>query len=35
MVARCVELREFCRRWDPDGPAVDVWDGRIVTTAGW
>jgi aminoglycoside phosphotransferase (APT) family kinase protein len=35
MVARCVELREFCRRWDPDGPAVDVWDGRIATTAGW
>jgi aminoglycoside phosphotransferase (APT) family kinase protein len=35
MVERCVELREFCRRWDPDGPAVPMWDGRIATTAGW
>jgi aminoglycoside phosphotransferase (APT) family kinase protein len=35
MVDRCVELREFCRRWEPDGAAVAQWDKRIRATAGW
>lgn len=35
MLDRCVELREFCRRWDPDGAAVDQWERRIGITAGW
>ncbi|MDA1359524.1 phosphotransferase [Glycomyces luteolus] len=35
MVDRCVELREFCRRWDPDGPAVAEWERRIGVTASW
>ncbi|MBR7834756.1 phosphotransferase [Actinospica durhamensis] len=35
MIARCLELREFCRRWDPQGPAVQVWTGRAEAVAGW
>ncbi|MEU5153743.1 phosphotransferase [Glycomyces sp. NPDC021274] len=35
MVDRCLELREFCRRWDPDGPAVAEWERRAGVTAGW
>jgi tRNA A-37 threonylcarbamoyl transferase component Bud32 len=35
MVERCVELREFCRRWEPGGPAVAEWERRIGITAGW
>ncbi|GAA2147101.1 phosphotransferase family protein [Glycomyces algeriensis] len=35
MVDRCLELREFCRRWDPDGPAVAEWERRAEVTAGW
>ncbi|MEV3936418.1 phosphotransferase [Glycomyces sp. NPDC049804] len=35
MVDRCLGLREFCRRWDPDGPAVAEWQRRAEVTAGW
>lgn len=35
MVDRCLELREFCRRWDPDGPAVAEWQRRAEVAAGW
>ena len=35
MVERCLELREFCRRWEPDGPAVAEWERRAEVTAGW
>jgi Ser/Thr protein kinase RdoA (MazF antagonist) len=35
MVDRCIELREFCQRWDPDGAAVAQWERRMRTTADW
>jgi tRNA A-37 threonylcarbamoyl transferase component Bud32 len=37
MVARCRELREFCRRWEggEDGPAVRQWSRREAATAAW
>lgn len=35
MVDRCLDLREFCRRWDPDGPAVAEWQRRAEFAAGW
>jgi tRNA A-37 threonylcarbamoyl transferase component Bud32 len=37
MVARCRELREFCKRWEggEDGPAVRQWSRREAATAAW
>jgi aminoglycoside phosphotransferase (APT) family kinase protein len=35
MVARCEELQRFCARWEPDGPAVHLWQTRTATTASW
>ncbi len=35
MIARCLELREFCHRWDPQGPAVQVWTERAEAVEGW
>jgi aminoglycoside phosphotransferase (APT) family kinase protein len=35
MVARCRELLDFVRRWDPAGPGVKLWRQRLATTAAW
>ena len=35
MIARCLELREFCRRWDPRGPAVRTWTERAEAVERW
>lgn len=35
MLARCHELLDFARRWDPDGPGEQLWRQRILTTASW
>ncbi|MES4907907.1 MULTISPECIES: phosphotransferase [unclassified Streptomyces] len=35
MLARCASLREFCHRWEPNGPAVTLWRERAIATAGW
>ncbi|MGO4751459.1 aminoglycoside phosphotransferase family protein, partial [Streptomyces sp. 2MCAF27] len=35
MLARCESLREFCHRWEPNGPGVALWRERAVATAGW
>ncbi|KAK1182325.1 phosphotransferase [Streptomyces sp. NBS 14/10] len=35
MLARCESLREFCHRWEPNGPGVALWRERAVVTAGW
>lgn len=35
MLARCEQLRQFCDRWDPNGPGVRQWQERTATTASW
>ncbi|MDT0269063.1 phosphotransferase [Streptomyces sp. DSM 44915] len=35
MLTRCEELRQFCDRWEPNGPGVRQWRERGTTTAGW
>jgi hypothetical protein len=35
MLAWCGELRRFCGRWQPNGPGVQVWQGRAAVIAGW
>lgn len=35
MVTRCRWLRDFCARWEPDGPAVAGWEHRAAVTGGW
>ncbi len=35
MVARCLELRGFCERWESDGPGVQQWTQRAHATAAW
>ena len=35
MVARCLELRGFCERWEPDGRGVRQWTQRAHATAAW
>lgn len=35
MLARCEALREFCHRWEPNGPGVRQWRERSVATAAW
>lgn len=35
MLGRCLELADFCARWEPGGAGVDVWHERAVTTAAW
>ena len=35
MLTRCEELRRFCDRWQPDGPGVQLWQGRAAATADW
>ncbi|MFD9500439.1 hypothetical protein [Streptomyces sp. NPDC060035] len=35
MLARCEVLRQFCHRWEPDGPGVRQWRERAAVTAGW
>ncbi|MEU1474013.1 phosphotransferase [Streptomyces sp. NPDC005760] len=35
MIARCEALREFCRRWEPDGPGERQWRARASATAAW
>lgn len=35
MVARCLELRSFCERWDPDSRGIQQWTDRAHATAGW
>ena len=35
MLDKCVELQRFCQRWQPDGPAVQLWKDRAAATARW
>ncbi|MFG3342306.1 phosphotransferase family protein [Glycomyces sp. NPDC048151] len=35
MVDRCRELRAFCERWEPGGPAVAQWERRTEAASGW
>jgi aminoglycoside phosphotransferase len=35
MLARCEALREFCHRWEPNGPGVRQWRDRSTATAAW
>ncbi|WP_405658579.1 aminoglycoside phosphotransferase family protein [Streptomyces sp. NBC_01166] len=35
MLTRCEELRQFCDRWEPNGPGVRLWQGRAAATADW
>lgn len=35
MLSQCRSLEEFCRRWEPDGPAVRQWKERAAATARW
>jgi len=35
MLNRCLELADFCARWEPGGVGVDVWHERAVATAAW
>ncbi|WP_129841056.1 phosphotransferase [Streptomyces sp. RFCAC02] len=35
MLARCEALRQFCERWEPDGPGVRQWRERAAVTARW
>jgi hypothetical protein len=35
MLAKCVSMREFCHRRDPNGPGVRQWEERTRVTAGW
>lgn len=35
MVARCQELEQFCRRWEPDGAGARQWVQRAAVTASW
>jgi aminoglycoside phosphotransferase len=35
MVARCKQLRQFCQRWEPDGPAAALWAERGAIAANW
>jgi aminoglycoside phosphotransferase (APT) family kinase protein len=35
MIARCVELRDFCERWEPGGPSVRQWEERTAATRAW
>ncbi len=35
MLARCETLRQFCDRWEPNGPGVKQWQMRATATAGW
>jgi tRNA A-37 threonylcarbamoyl transferase component Bud32 len=35
MLARCEQLRQFCDRWEANGPGVRQWQERTVMTAGW
>ncbi|GAA1363851.1 phosphotransferase family protein [Streptomyces beijiangensis] len=35
MLARCEALRQFCHRWELDGPGVRQWRDRAAATAAW
>lgn len=35
LLARCRELEDFCRRWEPDGPGVRQWQDRAADVARW
>ncbi|MGY0489421.1 phosphotransferase family protein [Streptomyces sp. WG-D5] len=35
MLTRCEELRQFCDRWEPNGPGVKLWQARAAATADW
>ena len=35
MVRRCHWLETFAKKWDPEGPAVAVWQKRAITAARW
>lgn len=35
MLERCWQLEQFCRRWQGDGGAVQLWRDRAAATAGW
>jgi len=35
MIARCLWLQDFSRRWDPAGAGVRQWRDRVAVTAGW
>jgi aminoglycoside phosphotransferase len=35
MLAKCESLRDFCQRWEPNGPGVKQWLQRIAATASW
>ncbi|MFI6700702.1 phosphotransferase family protein [Streptomyces sp. NPDC050509] len=35
MLARCTWFREFCHRWEPNGPGVRRWEERFRITAAW
>ncbi|WP_246111653.1 phosphotransferase [Streptomyces hawaiiensis] len=35
MLTRCEEMRQFCDRWEPNGPGVRLWQERAATTADW
>ncbi|MFI2424294.1 hypothetical protein ACH5A7_09325 [Streptomyces sp. NPDC018955] len=35
MLARCEQLRQFCDRWEADGPGMRQWKERVAMTASW
>lgn len=35
MLERCVQLLDFCTRWDPHGAGVALWQRRLAETAEW
>lgn len=35
MLTRCEVLRQFCDRWEPNGPGVRQWQKRATATADW
>jgi aminoglycoside phosphotransferase len=35
MLTRCEALRQFCDRWEPNGPGVRQWQNRATAVAGW